>query len=205
MNSARKFWEKQQPTVTCMLLNSQADQVSALEQEEIIRYLPDLKGGEILELGSGIGRYTSHFATNCDHLTSIDLVPQFVEKNRLTHSHFQNIDFLCSDVMNLSFEEHSFDFIFMNWLFMYLEDDEVSLLIIRIHSWLKPQGQFFFRESCALVRSKAKLHGYSAHYRTARQLEGFLKKFAILKEDYIKTYVDFFADPMQLYWLCKKN
>lgn len=205
MNRARAFWEKQQPTVTCMLLNSLADQVSEIEREEIISHLPNMKRGKILELGSGIGRYTSHFATNCDHLTSVDLVPQFVEKNRLSHQSFKNIDFLCSDAIDLSFDEHSFDFIFTNWLLMYLEDEEVSLLIDRIHRWLKPQGQFFFRESCALIRNQANWHGYYAHYRTANEIESYLKNFTILKEEYLKTYVDFFADPMQLCWLCKKN
>lgn len=42
----------------------------------------------------------------------------------------------------------SFDFIFSNWLLMYLSDEELKSFFERMLSWLKPGGFLFFRESC---------------------------------------------------------
>lgn len=42
----------------------------------------------------------------------------------------------------------SIDFVFSNWLLMYLSDDEVKCFIQKILGWLRPGGFLFFRESC---------------------------------------------------------
>lgn len=42
----------------------------------------------------------------------------------------------------------SIDFIFSNWLLMYLSDKELKVLIEKMLGWLRPGGFLFFRESC---------------------------------------------------------
>ncbi len=42
----------------------------------------------------------------------------------------------------------SVDVIFSNWLFMYLDDEDVRALLKKILSWLREDGYLFFRESC---------------------------------------------------------
>lgn len=42
----------------------------------------------------------------------------------------------------------SIDFIFSNWLMMYLSDEELKSFIEKILGWLRPGGFLFFRESC---------------------------------------------------------
>lgn len=42
----------------------------------------------------------------------------------------------------------SIDFIFSNWLLMYLSDEELKCLIEKMLGWLQPGGFLFFRESC---------------------------------------------------------
>lgn len=42
----------------------------------------------------------------------------------------------------------SIDFIFSNWLLMYLSDQELHNFIKKSISWLRPGGFLFFRESC---------------------------------------------------------
>ena len=44
--------------------------------------------------------------------------------------------------------ECSYDMMFSNWLLMYLEDVEVKNLFTNMLRWLRPDGYFFFRESC---------------------------------------------------------
>jgi phosphoethanolamine N-methyltransferase len=149
------------------------------EKSEIISYLPDLKGKKVLDLGAGIGRFTRHFASHAHHVISTDLMPHFIEKNQQNHADFSNVKYICSDVMNLEFEEASFDFVFLHWLLMYLEDHQMKLLIERIHRWLKPQGELFFRESCAVKRIKNTTDGYYANYRTLAEYDELVKKFTL--------------------------
>jgi phosphoethanolamine N-methyltransferase len=175
------------------------------EKTEIISYLPDLKEKKVLDLGSGIGRFTHHFASYADHLTSTDMMPHFLEKNQQDHANFNNVSYICSNAMKLQFEESSFDFVFLHWLLMYLEDTQMKLLIQRIHRWLKPQGELFFRESCAVARIKNTKDGYYAHYRTLAEYDELIKEFTLLKEGHIQAYVYAFADPLQCYWHCKKD
>ena len=68
------------------------------EKAEIIAYLPNLKQKKVLDLGSGIGRFTRHFASEAKHVTSTDLMPHFVEKNKQDHADLSNVTYLCSDV-----------------------------------------------------------------------------------------------------------
>jgi phosphoethanolamine N-methyltransferase len=41
---------------------------------------------------------------------------------------YSNITFICADVTTLDFPEGTFDFVFSNWLMMYLTDEEVQSL-----------------------------------------------------------------------------
>lgn len=201
-----QFWQQEDATLQSMLQKWNSATIHELEKNEVIAHLPDLKGKQVLDLASGIGRYTRYFSADARHLVSVDLVPKFVERNWKDHSDCRNVSFLCSDAMDLDFKDHYFDFIFINWLFMYLEDAEVELLFHRIHRWLAPSGMLFFRESCDVPRSGSVKKGYYCHYRTPLHYETVLKKFfVILKEGHIRLFIDYFADPFQCFWMCKNR
>ncbi|MES2272638.1 MAG: methyltransferase domain-containing protein [Chlamydiota bacterium] len=200
------YWGRQDATLRSMFLNPNAQYLENHEKPEIISYFPNLKGKKILELAAGIGRFTRYFATTCDSVTAVDITAQFIEKNRQDHADCKNATFICSDAMNLEFPDNSYDFIFFNWLFLYLDDSEVELLMDRIHAWLKPNGELFFRETCKLIRSTSMFPGYFANYRTLSYYDSLVKKrFHLLKEGHIKTYVDCFGDPLQGFWHCQKT
>ncbi len=198
------FWETREASVNSMYLNSMGESLDEEERREIIGYLPDLKGKKILDLGSGIGRFTRFFASQAGYLTTVDMASHFVDKNRKDHADFKNVTFLCSDAMELSMEEDSLDFVFLNWLFMYLEDSEIEVLMDRIQRWLKPEGELFFRESCSATRQMSNDPTYYVHYRELSYYDEIVKKrFALLKEGHIQAHVDAFANPLQCFWYCK--
>lgn len=175
------------------------------ESKEIHSFLPDLTNKKVLDLGSGIGRFTRPFATQCGHLVSVDMTKSFIEKNRQDHKDLKNVKYIQSDVMQFQAEENAFDFIFVNWLFMYLEDVETHLLIHRIHSWLKPKGKLYMRESCRIPQENRQSTDYPVHYRTPMYYDSLAAgKFTLLKEGSIQTFIDLFADPLQCYWLFEK-
>lgn len=200
------YWKQQDPTVQSMYKKPNAQYLDEHEKTELLSYFPNLKGKKILDLGAGIGRFTRYFSSLADHLITVDMAPQLVEKNRQDHADCSNVTFLCCDVMSFEMEDNSFDFIFLNWLLMYLEDDEVEVLMKRIARWLKPAGELFLRESCDVTRSKNTKNGYYAHYRTLSYYDKLVKgKFTLVKEGHIRTYVNCFADPLQCYWHCRKK
>jgi phosphoethanolamine N-methyltransferase len=173
--------------------------ISQLESQELFSHLPDLKGKKVLELASGIGRFTRHFSTQASHLTSVDLTPTFIEKNRADHADCFNVTWICSNVMNLKMPDASFDFIFFNWLLMYLTNRETRALLHRIHKWLKPGGELFFRESCDLKRTKCPIK--QTFYRPPSYYDNLISDhFVILKTGYLKSYIGIYGNPFQEFW-----
>jgi phosphoethanolamine N-methyltransferase len=199
------FWSEQEPSIDSMYLRN-ASILHVKESKEIQSFLPCLTNKKVLDLGSGIGRFTRHFARQCAHLITVDMTKSFVEKNRYDHKDLKNVKYVQSDAMHFHPEDNSFDFIFVNWLFMYLEDVETHLLIHRLHSWLKTQGQLYMRETCKIPPENRQTTDYPVHYRTPMYYESLtLGKFTLLKEGSIQTFIDLFADPLQCYWLFEKN
>nr|XP_039257954.1 phosphoethanolamine N-methyltransferase-like [Styela clava] len=144
------YWEKhsQNGDVTEMLLDSKGAEISDIEIKEIMNYLPDYKEKDVLELGAGIGRYTTKLAEKAKSVIAVDFMKNFIDKNKETNGHNKNIQFVCKNVLELELETNSLDLIFSNWLLMYLDDHEVSILFHNMLKWLKPTGRLFYRESC---------------------------------------------------------
>jgi phosphoethanolamine N-methyltransferase len=69
--------------------------------------------------------------------------------------------------MMMAFEPGTFDFVFTNWLFMYLNDQELALLAPRLLRCLSPGGRLFFRESCNRQSGDRSRAFNPSHYRSA--------------------------------------
>jgi len=138
------------------------------DREEILSLLPPLEGRRVLELASGIGRFTPHLAQLVGpkgHVTAVEFISNFHEKNEAAHAHLRNVDFHCADVTTLEVRDGSVDVIFINWLLMYLGDAEVEAFASNALRWLAPGGHIFFRESC-LQQSGSKARAFNpTHYR----------------------------------------
>lgn len=88
-------------------------------------------------------------AEHAKHLTTVDFMADYVEKNRQRNGHHAHVDFLRADVTELQLPaDKKFDVIFSNWLLMYLSDDEIKVLTRNMLTWLKDGGYLFVRESC---------------------------------------------------------
>ena len=207
-------WQKQDASIFGMMLNPEAEELHHHETQQIIGCLPNLSGKKVLELAAGIGRFTTYFASQANLVVATDFNPNFIDKNKEVNSNVSNIVYQCKNVIDLSFEAETFDFVFINWLLMYLEDQEVKQIIDNIYQW-QPQGQFFLRESCItdskgnppVVSTSADTqhnHFYS-HYRDPQfYLDLFSQKFDLVSQDNIKIYEEKYNNPNQLFWLLKK-
>jgi len=199
------FWKSTSPSPDGMTLVSHTETFDQQEREEIIGFLPCFDNQNILELASGIGRFTGRLAEKATHVTSVDFAAHLIEKNRETHKQFSNITFELSNVMDLSFQEKTFDLIFINWLFMYLSDEEVPLLLERMHKWLKKGGTLLFRESTH--HTERHVFGkYEATYRYIDEYTDLAKKqFHVVNHDIVMTYFLHQKSTNQHYWRCQKD
>uniref|UniRef100_A0A672S1T4 phosphoethanolamine N-methyltransferase n=2 Tax=Sinocyclocheilus grahami TaxID=75366 RepID=A0A672S1T4_SINGR len=220
-NMMTKFWKEHSKfaTVEEMMLDSNAQELTQHELPEILSLLPSLASSDVLELGAGIGRYTRHLIGKARHVTAVDFMEKFVEKNRKNNSHLGNAEFIQADVTKLDFPKHSFDMVFSNWLLMYLSDQELKSLAEKLLMWLRPGGYLFFRESCfhqsgdckrdfnpTLYRSPA----YYNHLMTSvlqDESEKTEKKcygFDMVVSKTVQTYVKVKNNQNQLCWLMQK-
>ncbi|XP_041376534.1 phosphoethanolamine N-methyltransferase-like isoform X2 [Gigantopelta aegis] len=163
-----QYWQQHasdSATVVEMMLDHDAEKLHEEEMPEILSYLPDYTGMRILELGAGIGRFTSMFATKAKSVTAVDFMEEFIEKNKETNEHHDHVDFHVADVTHLEKEPHSYDLVFTNWLLMYLSDKEVQELVKKILTWLDDDGYFFIRESCHHSSGNKLSKDNPTHYR----------------------------------------
>eukprot|EP00117_Sycon_ciliatum_P013850 scpid88188/ scgid14351/ Phosphoethanolamine N-methyltransferase len=216
----KAFWEDHCTTASLedVMLDSQAAVLNEAEKPEIRSMLPDLKGLRVLELGAGIGRYSGFLAEDAAHVTSVDFIQKFVDKNREVNGEkYTNIDFVCGDVMKLDWEENTYDIIFSNWLLMYLNDAEVLGLAEKMLRWTKPSGHIFFRESCNRPSGDRKRNtGNPTKYRDAKHYHHVFETVQYKQNDTtaycldlnfsrcIRSYLQLKNNPHQMCWSWQK-
>lgn len=205
--SAKQFWNAQAPDMSGMLLDDQASELEARDCSQILAQLRLVGGEKVLELGAGIGRFSGHLARVAAHVTAVDFNESFVQTNRRSNSSHSNIAFVHQDVMKLSFPTHSFDFVFSNWLLMYLSDAQVEEVVKRVACWLKPGGFSFFRESC-VCSSGGNPESLSnpASYRHPDFYERcFAQSFKVLQRGNVLVYEEVHNNPNQQLWLLESR
>ncbi|KAH9503430.1 Phosphoethanolamine N-methyltransferase 3 [Bulinus truncatus] len=212
------YWKEhsKEGSVNEMMLDTSAEELTKEEQPEILSYLPDFRGKTVIELGAGIGRFTAELAKKAERVVAVDFMEDFVEKNRKANRHMGNIEFVVADVTKMERPPESVDFIFSNWLLMYLEEREVQDLFCKLLSWLKPEGYLFFRESCR-HQSGDKVRGVNpTFYREPEQYEALYSSvtvpngvnhyygFDLVLSKSVHTYIKRKQNNNQVLWLLQK-
>ncbi|XP_066438353.1 uncharacterized protein [Eleutherodactylus coqui] len=210
-----KFWEEHSRDASLeeMMLDSGAQLLSKEETEEIVLLLPCLDGLNVLELGAGIGRYTGHLAELASQVTAVDFMQNFIDKNREKNGYRRNITFLQADVTLLDLPNDRYDFIFSNWLFMYLTDEEIVALTQKMLGWLRPGSYLFFRESCFYPSGDCERTCNPTVYRTPAQYNHLLTSaysksgdngFEIVMSKSVQTYIKVKKNQNQVCWMLQK-
>ncbi|XP_013395657.2 phosphoethanolamine N-methyltransferase 3 [Lingula anatina] len=215
------FWRghSKEANLQEMFLDNEADHLAVTETPEILAMLPNYKDKDVVELGAGIGRFTTSLAKSSKSVVAVDFIQNFVEKNRETNGHYGNTTFTCADVTQLDLPSSSADVIFSNWLLMYLSDEEIVTLTRKVLSWLRDDGYFFFRESChhssgtkplvddfnpTVYRSPA---DYSCLLQsvTSQADDGEPFTFKLVYSTNVQTYAKMKHNENQICWLFKKT
>ncbi|KEP64548.1 UNVERIFIED_CONTAM: methyltransferase domain-containing protein [Hammondia hammondi] len=180
----------------------------------------------VLELGAGIGRLTRLLQEFAAQVVAVDFVEEYVKANRDAHgsSHSRKNDlFVVADAMTIEFplatndqrvfttglphkteSPSTFDLIIINWLLMYLTDDEAKTLLRKLVSaWSRSGGFVFLRESCGEPSDKGKqsrnwaLGGNPTVYRRAEVYTRWIHEAS--EETGTAVQVQLSAHPMTLY------
>lgn len=210
----RSYWTEEHgaPTLENMMLDTNAAVMDVLERPEILAELPSLNGKSVLELGSGIGRFSSSLAEKASSVVAVDFVEASCKINRESNGRFSNLEVVCEDALKLRFPVNSFDIVFSNWLLMYLSDSEVQTLATNCLNWLKPGGRIFFRESCFHRSGNAPRAWNPTVYRDPRSYFKFFNsargsdgsRFQLCKTSCVHAYVRIKNNPNQVWWVWEK-
>jgi len=211
------YWAQfSEPTIENMMLNEDARQLAEHEESEILDSVPQVGGMRVLELGAGIGRFTRRLAERARHVTAVDFLQSYIEKNRQTNASLGNVDFLCMDVTKLKLEANQYDVIFSNWLLMYLSDEEVDALTHSMLKWLKPDGYLFIRESCVKQSGNKKRQSNPTFYRSPTLYCSLLQgprlksasqehRFTLRYATSVDVFVKYYGNPYQMLYLLRKT
>src|ERR1700760_3663687 len=103
-------------------------------------------GGNVLEIGAGIGRLLVPIEDRFDDLVGVDIAPRMVEmSDDYLHDH-PKIRVLLNDGTTLPFADASFDFVFSYITFQHIpERSIVERYIAEAYRVVKPGGVFRFQ------------------------------------------------------------
>uniref|UniRef100_A0AC35EQT8 Methyltransferase type 11 domain-containing protein n=1 Tax=Panagrolaimus sp. PS1159 TaxID=55785 RepID=A0AC35EQT8_9BILA len=198
-NTYKMFWDRysDMPGNEAMLLNKNADELEEYDRKDILASLPDFTDKDVVDIGAGIGRFTTIFSQTARHVTSTDFIDSFIQKNKERNAAAKNIKYVVSDAAHLNLPASSVDIVFTNWLMMYMSDSEVVEFVTGALKWLRPDGYLKLRESCSEPstgrKKAATLHTSESnptHYR-----------FSSL---YIQLLRNRLSNWRQVHWLARK-
>ncbi|CAJ0576490.1 unnamed protein product, partial [Mesorhabditis spiculigera] len=222
----KSFWDKYSdtPDNTAMMLNNNAGTLEEDDRRDILSSLPDVTNKDAVDIGAGIGRFTTVLAQTARWVLTTDFIDSFIKKNKERNAQFDNVHYQVGDAVHLRMEDSSVDLVFTNWLMMYLSDREVIEFLMSAMRWSRPNGCVHLRESCtepSTGRTTGNtLHNHAeanpTHYRDAslyikllkefryRDAEGKLWRFDVLWSCSVPTYIKRMQNWRQVHWLAKK-
>uniref|UniRef100_A0A8R1DNP7 phosphoethanolamine N-methyltransferase n=1 Tax=Caenorhabditis japonica TaxID=281687 RepID=A0A8R1DNP7_CAEJA len=222
----KNFWDKysDKPDTNSMMLNNSAEELEASDRADILASLPQLHNKDVVDIGAGIGRFTTVLAETARWVLSTDFIDSFIQKNQERNAHLGNINYAVGDAVGLQMDSSSVDLVFTNWLMMYLSDEETVEFIFNCMRWLRPHGVVHLRESCSepsTGRSKTKsMHDAAnanpTHYRFSslyinllravryRDMDNKLWRFNVQWSCSVPTYIKRSNNWRQVHWLAEK-
>ncbi|XP_046553109.1 phosphoethanolamine N-methyltransferase 3-like isoform X1 [Haliotis rubra] len=212
------YWKEHSTSASLqeMMLDNDAEELHKEEMPEILSYLPEFSGKRVIELGAGIGRFTSVFAESASNVVAVDFIQEFISKNKAANSHYGNVEFQCADVTRLQRDSKSADIVFSNWLLMYLSDTEVQDLMQKLLEWLDEDGYLFIRESCFHASGNKPRTNNPTHYRDPQMYDAFAASTVVScgeNQSYgldlvfskaVATYIKRKSNGNQVVWLWQK-
>uniref|UniRef100_A0AC35U6C0 Methyltransf_25 domain-containing protein n=1 Tax=Rhabditophanes sp. KR3021 TaxID=114890 RepID=A0AC35U6C0_9BILA len=222
----KKFWSRYsgQADINAMMLNQNAGDIEEADRHDIMSSLPSVDGKDVVDIGAGIGRFTTAFAKSANLVISTDFIDEFIRVNREANGHLANVEFQVNDAAHLELQKNGFDLVFTNWLMMYLDEGEVVDFLLKAIEWIRPDGHLKLRESCSepstartaantmhdTTEANPTYYRYSSLYINLlnairyKDAEGKVWKYQIEWGCSVPTYITRQFNWRQVHWLATK-
>jgi 2-polyprenyl-3-methyl-5-hydroxy-6-metoxy-1,4-benzoquinol methylase len=102
---------------------SAADQMEEVLMDFIARNVGSLAGKNVLEIGTGIGRFTRPLAERAKSVTTVDMTASMIERAKANLNDLTNVNYVQSEIKDLTVEQNEFDLVFDVWVLMHVLDD----------------------------------------------------------------------------------
>jgi 2-polyprenyl-3-methyl-5-hydroxy-6-metoxy-1,4-benzoquinol methylase len=164
------------------------NQTTIYNNISLIEKKKDLKGKKVLEIGCGIGRWAQFFNDKCSSYLGLDYSENLVEIAKQSNK-YDNCKFQVMSAFDIKIDEllvePPFDIILISQVLMYINDEEVSVIIDEINEVIAEDKQVFITEPISCTESRLTLKDfysddleadYNAIYRTENEYREFFKK-----------------------------
>ncbi|MFA5048098.1 MAG: class I SAM-dependent methyltransferase [Patescibacteria group bacterium] len=113
----------------------------------ILKYLGDLKGKRVLDIGCGSGELTSELAKSAKQVVGLDLSKKWISRCQNKY-HQKNLQFVQADASDLKlFRNNSFDMVVMNMVLLNVHPASlVSKVLHEVKRVVKSGGDFIFSD-----------------------------------------------------------
>lgn len=100
---------------------------------------------DFLDLGCGLGRHTNFFAKQDFRTSGFDLSEDAINKaKQLALSENLNVNFRIGDMLNLPYEDESFDAILCMNVISHTDTDGMKKIVDELHRVLRKNGECYF-------------------------------------------------------------
>lgn len=202
-----------------MAANEAHDSKTSNEEiAEILSYLPDLSGKNVLELGDGEGRFTRHLAAKARHIDRVDFAGENISKLNQKHlEDLSNVSFRIADIRSFSLDGEKYDLVFTNGLFTYLDETTARGIFEGILNSLQLGGSFCFAEWCFSAPGDDKTRKNEAFYRLPDVYNSLFQSvsketedgsgvysYEIVRSKSVETFIKHKATCNYIFWLLTK-
>lgn len=173
-----------------------------IEENKLLMDKIDISDKKVLEIGCGIGRWAEFFHGKCKSYLGLDYSENLVDIAKKSHD-FDDCEFQVMSAFDIKIDEllinHPFDLILISQVLMYINDEDLNVIMNEINNVCGENKQLFITEPISCMDSRLTLKDfysdeleadYNAIYRTESEYREFFKK---LNCNEIKSY-DIFMD-----------
>jgi trans-aconitate methyltransferase len=139
------------------------------EAEIVDRLIQDVNiDGTVLDLGSGVGLWAEFFSKRFNHVIAVEASAALYQDLDRRCSQYENVETRHMDVSNFQ-PEREYSLLFFGGMLMYLNTDDVIVLLRKLVPFLESGGTVLCRETTIREGTDTRTGRYQAIYRSENE------------------------------------
>jgi 2-polyprenyl-3-methyl-5-hydroxy-6-metoxy-1,4-benzoquinol methylase len=158
------------------------------EEAQLVADKIDFSDKKVLEIGCGIGRWAEFFHDSCSSYLGLDYSENLVDIAKDSHD-FDDCKFQVMSAFDIKTDEllvePPFDVVLISQVLMYINDEDVSVIMDEINEVVSDEKQIFITEPISCMDCRLTLKDfysdeldtdYNAIYRTENEYREFFER-----------------------------